>query len=176
MYASLIPLLSYPTPAMPAAAAACHAAIGAGHEQASAWLRAFAEGAALRSQQELEEEYTAAFDLDPGCALDLGWHLFGDDRRRGAFLAKLQGEMDRAGVAPGQQLPDHLTHVLALLERMDETAADRFAVSCVIPAVRQIVVALEQRNSLYLPCYRALSALLTTRHAAKGETHARHGS
>ena len=30
-------------------------------------------------EHELEEAYTRTFDVNPSCALDIGWHLFGED-------------------------------------------------------------------------------------------------
>ena len=36
-----------------------------------------------RSVVEMQELYTSTFDLNPVCALEAGYHLFGEDYRRG---------------------------------------------------------------------------------------------
>src|SRR5450759_3107097 len=42
------------------------------------------------SLSELQELYTRTFDLSPVCALDIGYHLFGENYKRGVFLANLR--------------------------------------------------------------------------------------
>ena len=66
----------------------------------------------------LEELYTVTFDLSPVVTLEIGWHLFGEQYERGAFLARLREELATAGVAEQGELPDHLTLVLPLLGRL----------------------------------------------------------
>ena len=37
----------------------------------------------------LQESYTQIFDLNPVCTLEAGYHLFGENYKRGLFLANL---------------------------------------------------------------------------------------
>ena len=42
------------------------------------------------SLSDLQELYTRTFDLNPVCALEVGYHLFGENYKRGEFLANLR--------------------------------------------------------------------------------------
>ena len=60
----------------------------------------------------LQEEYVATFDFNPVVALYLGHHLFGDNRKKGAYLIRLKQEFGRHDFAPsGPELPDHLPQI-----------------------------------------------------------------
>lgn len=86
----------------------------------------------------LEESFIQAFDLNPDCALDIGWHLFGEDYARGEFLVKMKGEHRKYGVDEGSELPDHLPTVLRLLATMPEKEAGQFAPQFLAPALIKI--------------------------------------
>jgi nitrate reductase delta subunit len=61
----------------------------------------------------VQEAYTAAFDLNPETSLNLTYHRWGDDEKRGRILAQLLQIYDQAGYAcDGSELPDHLALVL----------------------------------------------------------------
>lgn len=87
----------------------------------------YPEGAA----EEVQERYVAAFDLDPACSLNIGWHLFGEQYARGEFLAVLREELHRAGIDDTGELPDYLPFVLRLIPRLDETRAAQLAAGAV---------------------------------------------
>jgi len=132
-------------------------------------LRAFRESLRDRSLAELEELYIQTFDMDPASCLDLGWQLFGEDYNRGLFLARLRREMDAAGVEENpRELPDHLTQVLRLLQRMEPAAADDFVLSCVLPALEKIAGA-APASRLYGPALAAVIRLLSHRHRRANE-------
>jgi hypothetical protein len=64
----------------------------------------------------LQETYVATFDFNPAVAPYLGHHLFGDHRKKGAYLIRLKQEFARHGFVPsGNELPDHLPLVLGFL-------------------------------------------------------------
>ena len=107
----------------------------------------------------LQEEYTAAFDFDPACTLDLGWHLFGESRKRGALLASLRADMQRAGIPQSPELPDHLTQVLELVAREPEERAAPIA-ELFIPAVGAIERRLAKIGSPYTHVLAAVYAEL----------------
>lgn len=113
------------------------------------------------SLAELQEQYTAAFDFDPACSLDLGWHLFGESRDRGALLAALREDLQRAGITESSELPDHLTHVLALVSRDEYRGAAPLA-DLVLPAVSDIEQALTARGSPYAHVLAAVGAELAS--------------
>jgi nitrate reductase molybdenum cofactor assembly chaperone NarJ/NarW len=117
-------------------------------------LRAFASAVTALPTVQLQEQFVETFDLDPDCALDLGWHLFGERYERGEWLASLRGDLRRVGLEPSAELPDHLTNVLLLLAREDPARAADLAAR-VRPALDRLQAALMRRNS---PYQHALSA------------------
>ena len=98
----------------------------------------------------LQERYTQAFDLNPVCALEVGYHLFGEDYKRGLFLANLRET--EAGLDLGQehQLPDYLPVLLRLLGRLtDEELRSDLIAECLVPAVEKMIAALKQAKNPY---------------------------
>lgn len=132
---ALAALFEYPGEDYPARLTHGVQAVRSAGSDAAALLGQFAEGTAGLTTEALQELFTQSFDLNPACVLDLGWHLFGEQYERGEFLVKMRGLLRRAGVPESQELPDHLTHVLRLLGRMEPEEAEDFAAACVFPAL-----------------------------------------
>lgn len=86
----------------------------------------------------IEESFIQAFDLNPDCALDIGWHLFGEDYARGEFMIKLKKEHRRYGIDERAELPDHLPAVLRLLGALPEVEAAPLAKQFIVPALSKI--------------------------------------
>lgn len=62
---------------------------------------------------QLQEAYTAAFDLTPATSMNLTYHLGGDDEKRGRMLAQLQQIYRQEGYESGDgDLPDYLPLLL----------------------------------------------------------------
>lgn len=99
---------------------------------------------------ELQELYTRTFDLNPVCALEVGYHLFGEDYKRGEFLARLRESENPYELGQEQQLPDYLPVVLRLLGRMED-AEERAAIIgyCLIPALEKMNEAFEKKQITY---------------------------
>ena len=144
-------LLTYPRSDYPEAAK--HAAACAG--SAAPALVAFATEILCKSSSGLQELYTNTFDLQPACSLDLGWHLFGEDYRRGLFLARMRRELRAYGIGESCELPDHLHHALLLLARMEPAQAEEFAAAVVMPALERMLKCLPPDN----PFNRLLNGL-----------------
>jgi len=109
---------------------------------------------------ELQELFTRTFDMNPVCSLELGWHLFGENYERGLLLVRMREELRRCEVQESTELPDHLTHVLELLGRMDHARAEDFAAACVLPALGKMIGAIEGKGNLYYPVLLAVRAFL----------------
>ena len=60
----------------------------------------FGEYAEQHTLAELEEVFTQTFDINPLSALEVGWHLFGEEYARGMFLVRMREEC-RLGVLWG---------------------------------------------------------------------------
>jgi len=71
-----------------------------------------------------EELHTATLDLSPLFVPYVGHVVWGENYRRGAFMADLKADMERVGVDLGGELPDHIEPVLRYLAQADEPLAD----------------------------------------------------
>jgi nitrate reductase delta subunit len=149
-------LLSYPRPGYAAAASALQRALTLRFPEAAAQLADFVKFAESSSVEELEEEFTRTFELNPACALEVGWHLFGEEYARGLFLVRMREELRRHGLAEDRELPDHLTHVLALLAAMRPETAAPFVCACVWPALGRMQRSLAKSGSPYATLFAAL--------------------
>lgn len=109
---------------------------------------------------EAEERYTALFDLNPVCTLHVGYQVFGDSYPRGAFIARLAGELRVAGVPRGEDLPDFLPTVLRLLGRIERADAAPLLEVVVCPALDKMSQALGGPRSPWSDVIRALPAVL----------------
>ncbi len=132
-------------------------------------ISSFWEQLRNKSVHELEETFTYTFDMKPLCALDMGWHLFGEDYNRGVFLARMRRELAAHKIQESRELPDHITHVLLVLGRMTPKAAMSFAQCCVIPALDKMTAALgkqEKKENPYLFLLRGLQLELKKNHTS----------
>jgi nitrate reductase molybdenum cofactor assembly chaperone len=120
----------------------------------------FGQFAEQCGEYELEEAYTRTFDVNPSCALEIGWHLFGEDYMRGQFLVRMRGELARYEIPESSELPDHLAHVLAVLAAMPDDVARQFSHACVFPAIYKMQAALEKNGSPYRRLIHCLVAVL----------------
>jgi nitrate reductase delta subunit len=134
---------------------------------AHAHIADFQNAVAGRSFGQLQETYTNAFDLRPDCTPNLGYHLFGDDGRRGLFLAELKGRMEARGIPLGFELPDHISLLLRYLEAVEEERAP-VVEDCLLPAVSRMVEILDSTENPYRHALHALLSLLQYQHDASG--------
>jgi nitrate reductase molybdenum cofactor assembly chaperone len=135
---------------LPAEFTAMHEAL-AGLEQ---WLSGAAHG-------KPEEWYSRLFDLNPDCTLNIGYHLFGEQYERGAFLAGLVSEHRKVGLGVPDDLPDYLPAILRLLARVEELEdAQTLTSHAILPALSRMSVDLAKSDAPWVPVLLALSAAL----------------
>jgi nitrate reductase delta subunit len=118
--------------------------------EAASWLERFAAQVVPLEQTELEELFTRTFDLNPVCSLEVGWHLFGENYERGEFLVWMRRQLRRFGLPESTELPDHLSHVLALLGRLPAGEADRLLSRSVLPALDKMQAGLSRTENPFL--------------------------
>ena len=109
---------------------------------------------------EVEEAFTRTFDVNPTCALEVGWHLFGEEYARGMFLVRMREELRKYGLPESAELTDHLCHVLAIVAAMPDMEAARFVRACVQPAVEKMNRALQGKMTPYRHVIHCLSLVL----------------
>jgi nitrate reductase delta subunit len=73
---------------------------------------------------EWEELHTATLDLSPLFVPYVGHVVWGENYRRGAFMADLKADMERIGVDLGGELPDHIEPVLRYIAEAAEPLTD----------------------------------------------------
>ncbi|QLH46190.1 MAG: hypothetical protein HWD58_11475 [Bacteroidota bacterium] len=116
----------------------CQVFLNTRYPQQARMLLPFTERFLEMNLDQKEELYTKTFDIQALCYLDLGYIIFGEDYKRGVFLMNMKKEQDIIGNDYLPELPDHLCHVLTLLDihpgkRFVEELVNRI----VIPAIRQ---------------------------------------
>lgn len=170
-YDLLADLLAYPRADYRARVEHCREALAGPQPEAAGLLADFQSETHAMSPDELEELFTRTFDCNPPCALEIGWHLFGENYDRGAFLVWMREQLRRCAVPESAELPDHLTHVLAVLGRMDGTEADNFAASCVLPALERLLPALDEKGNPYEKTLKAIASTIRANHESAGRSH-----
>ncbi len=73
---------------------------------------------------EWEELHTRTLDLSPVFIPYVGYVVWGENYRRGEFMADLKRDMERLGVELAGELPDHLDPVLRYLDVANPPMAD----------------------------------------------------
>lgn len=157
LYLLFAELLDYPNDSLPRRVEECSLELATAFPKAAELLASL-----QRSQQELgitrlQEAYTSTFDLQPECTLNLGYHLFGEDQRRGMFLAKLKELFHEAEVETGKELPDHLCYLLRYVAARPATDESSAIISdCLLPAASKIVQGMKEKSNPYRPVVEAL--------------------
>jgi nitrate reductase delta subunit len=145
---ALAALVSYPRAEIHDAVRACAAALHKTCPQAGEEIERFDYAVAETPLHVLQDVYVAAFDFDPGCSLELGWHLFGESHDRGAFMASIRERLEGLDIAETEGLPDHLANLLRLLAREEPARAGPLA-ERIAPALAHVRAELKARRSFY---------------------------
>lgn len=153
----MAPLFEYPDGSYHEHAAR---AVAASSDAARDQLAAFAQQIAGCPLASLEESFIRVFDMNPDCALDIGWHLFGEDYARGEFLVKLKASHRQYGIIERFELPDHLPPVLRLVAEMPESEAAAFVREFLSPALAKILSNLKQDGNPFIHLLSATAACL----------------
>ncbi len=87
-------------------------------------MRRFVAAIGRLSLVEWEELHTRTLDLSPLFAPYVGHLIWGENYRRGEFMADLKRHMERHGVDLGGELPDHIEPVLRYLAVAPDPLSD----------------------------------------------------
>ena len=107
-------------------------------------MRRFVAAVGELSPTEWEELHTRTLDLSPLFVPYVGHVIWGENYRRGEFMADLKRQMELVGVDPGGELPDHLDPVLRYLAVAPNPMAD--LVGILGDAVRQMRLAIRSSD------------------------------
>lgn len=121
-------VLDYPRSPVAEAARTCERLARRRSAAAAALLAGFRVFAEERPLGELQEAYTAAFDLDTLSELEptlypyVGHHLFDESHKRSAFLVGLAERYREHGFSAGTELPDHVVVLLRFVAACEDRA------------------------------------------------------
>jgi nitrate reductase delta subunit len=165
IYSFFAEILDYPEHSIAKSLDDCAAALAVQAPDAHLEIMEFCTAVSEMNLGQLQEVYANAFDLRPDCTPNLGYHLFGDDGRRGLFLVELKERMEAHKIQFGVELPDHIALILRYLELAEE---DRLPLieDCLLPTVSRMVEVLDHTGNPYEHVLRALLSLLRRQHDA----------
>lgn len=142
--------LDYPRPDLSSKAAALADMLRAQDPDAAGAVANFEREVAGQPLAQMEELYTRTFDMNPGCPLYVGYHLYGDTYKRGMMMSELQGEYRRHDLDTAAELPDHLCQILRWLARAgDDPRCQPLLREHVVPAVQKVAQDLSRNAGVY---------------------------
>jgi nitrate reductase delta subunit len=165
---ALAGLLEYPGEAWRTTLKLCAAWI---EGDAAAQLAQFAQQTEELPLAAMQELYTQTFDLNPVATLEIGYHLFGENYKRGLFLAQLRETEAQFALDEPHQLPDYLPMLLRLLVRLDDRELhDDLIIECVLPALAKMKQALCSKANPYAALIAAVEQRLQAEAPARCST------
>lgn len=110
-----------------------------------------------------QEYFVSTFYVQPLCCLDIGYVLFGEDYRRGHFMANLKMEHRLAGNDCGTELPDHLPALLTLIPKLqDKEFAEELIFSLIVPALYEMIAGFRTDDNHYKGLLRLVLKIMET--------------
>ena len=150
IYEGFAGLLDYPGTGWPLLIESSGELLADGRLEVFAAFTDFSKGVVTLPLWELQELYTRTFDLSPVCALDIGYHLFGENYKRGIFLANLRETEAPFDLGQEHQLPDYLPVLLRLLTKLDDEELRGSLISeCLVPALEKMLQTLGAGENPY---------------------------
>lgn len=143
----------------------CRQEFAAALPQAEDFLTAFTDAVGKLTAVEVEELFTRTFELNPLCAPEVGWHLFGENYSRGEFLVQMRQALRQHSLPESTELPDHLGHVLSVLGRLGQVESGLFAERYVLPALDKMLAGLAGKDNPYENLLAAVRRLASCRPA-----------
>ncbi len=163
-YAILSTLLDYPDDGYVGRTAACVRMLDERRDGVAPLMKPFGDTIGSMTTEEVQELYTRTFDINPVCTLEVGWHIYGEDYARGEFLVKMRQMLREHTLPESSELPDHLTHALALLARLDGKDADEMAARYVLPALKKMLDGMADIDNPYKAVLDAIVKSIRNHH------------
>jgi len=123
-------------------------------------LRALEDYLEQHGETALEELFVRTFENNAERALELGWHLYGENYARGSFMARMRGLLREHGIPEGVELPDHASHVLRLMAHAPDELTAAMANQVVRPALQRIAKGFKDPENPYARAIAALERFL----------------
>ena len=113
-----------------------------------------------------EELFTRTFDGSDDRALEVGWHLHGENYARGALMVRLRKLLAELDLFETSELPDHLGVVLGLVGRLDEGRGDAMARGVLLPALAKLMEGFGESSNPYYCVLARMQQFLAEFHGA----------
>lgn len=126
-------------------------------------FREFFEGEELAGREEL---FTRTFDGSDDRALEVGWHIHGENYARGALMVRLRKLLGELDLFETSELPDHLGVVLGLVGRLEEDRGGAIARGVVLPALAKLMEGFGETSNPYYCVLAGMQRFLTDFHGA----------
>ena len=154
-------LLEYPGPRLNERLKECLDLLTEANQEVATRLKRFLDLTEEMPAGRLEEVYSGTFDLQVVCYPYVGYQLFGESYKRGAFMVALKERYRDPAIWEGNELPGNLTLVLRFLaETGDDAEREEFARECLIPSLDKMERGFRDKDNPYLEVIAALSLLL----------------
>ncbi len=124
------------------------------------------------SVADLEELYTRTFDINPIANLEIGWHLYGEAYERGSFLVKMRELLRTYQIEESTELPDHITHILIVLDKMEKGEAIEFCQRYLRPAIDKILEGFANHPNPFAIILTSLRTVIESYQGEGVESHA----
>jgi len=112
-------------------------------------IQAFVNELNTLSLIQVQERYTAVFDIDPKTTMNMTYHAFGDNEKRAAALAHLQNNYEQAGWERiTGELPDYLPMMLEFLSLCPHPEQTEPVWQC-LQGLQPLVARLEKKAPVY---------------------------
>lgn len=144
---SLGKLLQYPSPGFHENLSTLMTHLKESDSPSAGNVALFAEHVQDLPLEDCEELFTRTFDINPICALEVGWQLYGESYERGNFIVSMRQGLKQYNLPESDELPDHLSHVLQAIGRMKEEQASEFIGKMALPAVKKMSKGLEGKEN-----------------------------
>lgn len=140
LYALFAEMLEYPTCSFSECFEECVSLLFGWDSEAANLLKKNESVLTRMPLTQMQETYTRTFDLQPACFPYAGYHLFGENYRRGMFMSELKRYYLSHGFSIDKELPDHLAVILRFLAQspVDEEN-DELVQDCMIPALEKML-------------------------------------
>ena len=112
-------------------------------------LAALRDYSTTHDSNELEELFVRTFENNAERALELGWHLHGENYARGSFMARMRGLLRKLEIQESVELPDHVSHILGVVARADAGLAQALATTVIAPALTKIEHGFKSKQNPY---------------------------
>jgi nitrate reductase delta subunit len=117
---------------------------------------------------QLQEGYTAAFDMNPTTTLNLTYHICGDNEKRADMLARLQQRYRDAGLERTTgELPDYLPMLLEFLSVCQESENTGLIWEC-LRGLEDVVDRLQKAASPYAALLQPLIPMVANHIGSDG--------